>query len=105
MEQHLAALERLFAEESRKKIERGVAIFSFIAVPFTVFAALIAVIGLPKDIDIIRDGPRELLDVGVWFLLGFCAAIPFSIYVGSIFLSRSRPWTHIGAARFVLPPV
>lgn len=90
IEEYLASLERLFVEESRRRIELGVAVFSFIAVPFTVFAAFLAMIALPESIKVYEFTLRQASDYGIWFLLGLSTAIPAIIYVGIAIRGRNE---------------
>jgi len=80
IEEYLASIEKLFMEENRRRIELGVAVFSFIAVPFTVFAAFLAMIALPESVQVFEFTLRQSTNYGIWFLMGLSTAIPAIIY-------------------------
>jgi hypothetical protein len=90
VEEYLASLEKLFSEENRRRIERGVAVFSFIAVPFTVFAAFIAVIGLRDDLVVYRSVYNWAVNGGVWLLLAISIALPTFIYLATFLVDREE---------------
>ncbi len=86
-EEYLASLEKLFSEENRRKIERAVQVFSFIAVPFTIFGALI---GLKTDAPIIRSALEVFENQNVWMFLFMCAAVPAIVYTATFAISREQ---------------
>lgn len=90
IEEYLASLERLFMEENRRRIELGVAVFSFIAVPFTVFAAFLAMVALPETVQVFEFTLRQSTDYGIWFLLGLSTAIPAIIYAAISIRGRNE---------------
>ncbi|MGZ8307446.1 MAG: hypothetical protein ACXWU6_12760, partial [Allosphingosinicella sp.] len=90
IEEYLASLERLFMEENRRRIELGVAVFSFIAVPFTVFAAFLAMVALPESVKVYEFTLRQSTDYGIWFLLGLSTAIPAIIYMAIAIRGRNE---------------
>lgn len=85
-ENHLAALEKLFSEENRRRVEVGVAVFSFIAVPFTVLGALLT---LNTDAAIVRETLQVLSDNRVLLLILLSAVMPMLIYLAAL-LRRER---------------
>jgi hypothetical protein len=90
IEEYLASLERLFMEENRRRIELGVAVFSFIAVPFTVFAAFLAMVALPESVKVFEFTVRQSTNYGIWFLLGLSTAIPAMIYAAISIRGRNE---------------
>ncbi|MFL6845923.1 MAG: hypothetical protein ACJ8ER_13710 [Allosphingosinicella sp.] len=90
IEEYLASLERLFMEENRRRIELGVAVFSFIAVPFTVFAALLAMVALPETVQVFQFTLHQSTNYGIWFLLGLSTAIPAMIYAAISIRGRNE---------------
>ncbi len=102
IEQYLAALERLFTEENRKRIERGVAVFSFVAVPFTVLAAFLAMltITLTEKDTVLRLSLHRFMDQGIWFLFGASIAIPTMTYAVTHLFDRNKAVSaHLGQFR------
>lgn len=90
IEEYLASLERLFMEENRRRIELGVAVFSFIAVPFTVFAAFLAMVALPESVKVYEFTLRQSTNYGIWFLLGLSTGIPAIIYMSIAIRGRNE---------------
>lgn len=90
IEEYLASLERLFMEENRRRIELGVAVFSFIAVPFTVFAAFLAMVALPESVKVYEFTLRQSTNYGIWFLLGLSTAIPAIVYMAISIRGRNE---------------
>ncbi|MES2443739.1 MAG: hypothetical protein V4574_12985 [Pseudomonadota bacterium] len=88
VEEYLASLEKLFNEESRRRIERGVTVFSFVAVPFTVMATLLAMVALPEQLEVLQASLHRSVNLGIWFLLFISVAIPLIIYLAASLAAR-----------------